>query len=422
MRKRRIVEVRVELELLLRRRHGPRRRLDRRRRRDGDGGSTEDGGATEDGGTTEDGGRTEGGGPRCVSGSSWERSRGTRRKVRRHGLVVGGMRRLEVGIGDGRQDGSHRRRVAQHEALVLEEREDLLHAFTREPRQLDDLVARQRAIEAREDEALLRGQREAGHLPRDLRLSRPLRHKVQSSSRTSSSSSTVCAGCAPAADVYDHLVDLRRLQLSLVAAQLIGAATLLRSVAYNRWITMLASVLLIVGAEAARRGRSWGVGLALGAASAFPVALAIGIAPAWFSSSASSVPCPSRSRRVRSRASTRARRYCSRPRGVGRRDRRDRVEGVRLVDLHDLPDVAAEHRGTTRSRIDGAHDHRGRRRGHHAGQASRARRGQGVRIAEDVRVADSAHADEDAHEADHFEHDAEDVNCEAAHRRKRISS
>ena len=77
-------------------------------------------------------------------------------------------------------------------------------------------------------------------------------------------------------------MDLRRLQLSLFAAQLVGAATLLRSVAYDRWITVLASVLLIAGATAARRGRSWGVGLALSAAAAFPVAWFIGIAPLWF--------------------------------------------------------------------------------------------------------------------------------------------
>ena len=77
-------------------------------------------------------------------------------------------------------------------------------------------------------------------------------------------------------------MDQRRLQLSLVIAQVVGAATLLRSVAYDRWITVLAAALLIVGASAARRGRSWGVGLALGAAASFPVAWAIGIAPPWF--------------------------------------------------------------------------------------------------------------------------------------------
>ena len=58
--------------------------------------------------------------------------------------------------------------------------------------------------------------------------------------------------------------------------------TLLRSIAYDRWITVLASLLLIGGAMAAQRGRTWGVGLAFASAVAFPVAFAIGIAPAWF--------------------------------------------------------------------------------------------------------------------------------------------
>lgn len=75
---------------------------------------------------------------------------------------------------------------------------------------------------------------------------------------------------------------MRRLRLSLFVLQLVGVATLLRSVAYDRWITVLASALLLIGAAAAQRGRSWGVALALGAAAAFPVAWAIGIAPAWF--------------------------------------------------------------------------------------------------------------------------------------------
>lgn len=77
-------------------------------------------------------------------------------------------------------------------------------------------------------------------------------------------------------------VDLRRLRLSLVVLQLVSLATLVRSIAYDRWITVLASVLMLVGAAAAQRGRSWGVALAFGAAVAFPVAFAIGIAPAWF--------------------------------------------------------------------------------------------------------------------------------------------
>jgi hypothetical protein len=67
-----------------------------------------------------------------------------------------------------------------------------------------------------------------------------------------------------------------------LAVELAGAATLIRSIAYDRWITVLASVLLLVGATATRRGRAWGVGLTFAAASAFPVAWAIGIAPAWF--------------------------------------------------------------------------------------------------------------------------------------------
>ena len=58
--------------------------------------------------------------------------------------------------------------------------------------------------------------------------------------------------------------------------------TLLRSIAYDRWITVLASLVLIGGAAAALRGRTWGVGLAFASAAAFPVAFAIGIAPAWF--------------------------------------------------------------------------------------------------------------------------------------------
>lgn len=63
---------------------------------------------------------------------------------------------------------------------------------------------------------------------------------------------------------------------------MVGFATLLRSVAYDRWITVLASLLLVVGATAALRGRTWGVALSFASAVAFPVAWAIGIAPIWF--------------------------------------------------------------------------------------------------------------------------------------------
>jgi hypothetical protein len=73
-----------------------------------------------------------------------------------------------------------------------------------------------------------------------------------------------------------------RLRSSLALAQWVGAATLLRSVIYDRWITVVASILLITGAYMAQRGKTWGVGVTLGAGIAFAAAFAIGIAPAWF--------------------------------------------------------------------------------------------------------------------------------------------
>jgi len=62
----------------------------------------------------------------------------------------------------------------------------------------------------------------------------------------------------------------------------VALATLVRSIAFDRWITVLASLLLITGAVAARRGRTWGVALTFAQAAAFPVAFLIGIAPPWF--------------------------------------------------------------------------------------------------------------------------------------------
>jgi hypothetical protein len=73
-----------------------------------------------------------------------------------------------------------------------------------------------------------------------------------------------------------------RLSSSLYLSQLVAFLTLIRSVAYDRWITVLGSVLLIIGATAALRHRTWGIGLMLASAVAFPVAWAIGIAPPWF--------------------------------------------------------------------------------------------------------------------------------------------
>ena len=72
------------------------------------------------------------------------------------------------------------------------------------------------------------------------------------------------------------------LRSSLRIAQVVGLLTLLRSVAYDRWITVLVSVLLIVGARAAMRERTWGVGLTFAAGVWFSAAWAIGIAPMWF--------------------------------------------------------------------------------------------------------------------------------------------
>lgn len=64
--------------------------------------------------------------------------------------------------------------------------------------------------------------------------------------------------------------------------QLVSVLTLMRSIAFDRWITVLASVLLLVGAASAKRGRAWGVALMFAQAIAFPVAVLIGIAPPWF--------------------------------------------------------------------------------------------------------------------------------------------
>lgn len=74
----------------------------------------------------------------------------------------------------------------------------------------------------------------------------------------------------------------RNLHVALIAAHAVGFAALVRSVAFDRWITVLASVLLVAGATAALRGRTWGVVLAFASAVAFPTAWAIGIAPPWF--------------------------------------------------------------------------------------------------------------------------------------------
>lgn len=74
----------------------------------------------------------------------------------------------------------------------------------------------------------------------------------------------------------------RNVRLAILLVQLVSIATLMRSIAFDRWITILASIVLLVGAAAAKRNRAWGVALMFAQAIAFPVAFMIGIAPAWF--------------------------------------------------------------------------------------------------------------------------------------------
>ncbi|MEJ7730984.1 MAG: hypothetical protein WKG00_17425 [Polyangiaceae bacterium] len=74
----------------------------------------------------------------------------------------------------------------------------------------------------------------------------------------------------------------RNIQTSLLAAQLVAFATLARSVAYDRWFTVVVSSLMIVGALAATRHRTWGVALSFAAAVTIAFAAFIGIAPLWF--------------------------------------------------------------------------------------------------------------------------------------------
>lgn len=74
----------------------------------------------------------------------------------------------------------------------------------------------------------------------------------------------------------------RNLRLVILLAQLVSIATLMRSIAFDRWITIFASLVLLLGAAAAKRNRAWGVALMFAQAIAFPVATMIGIAPPWF--------------------------------------------------------------------------------------------------------------------------------------------
>jgi hypothetical protein len=74
----------------------------------------------------------------------------------------------------------------------------------------------------------------------------------------------------------------RNLSLALGTVEAIAAITLLRSVVLNRWTTVFAALALLVGARAALRERTWGIGVVLAVATAFPVAVLLGFAPPWF--------------------------------------------------------------------------------------------------------------------------------------------
>ena len=73
-----------------------------------------------------------------------------------------------------------------------------------------------------------------------------------------------------------------RIRTSLVAVVVVALATTARSVLFEKWITVFAALLMIAGAAAALRAKTWGVGLVLAASTAFPAAHLLGMAPGWF--------------------------------------------------------------------------------------------------------------------------------------------
>lgn len=73
-----------------------------------------------------------------------------------------------------------------------------------------------------------------------------------------------------------------KVRLSLVLVLLMAVPMFARCVYYGYWVTVVATGMLSAGALAALRGRTWGVGLTLLAASAFPAAHLLGMAPTWF--------------------------------------------------------------------------------------------------------------------------------------------
>lgn len=74
----------------------------------------------------------------------------------------------------------------------------------------------------------------------------------------------------------------QKLETSLTLAHVAGVVMLLRSVAFDRWVSVLAAAALLTGVAAARRNKTWGVALAFASAAAFPSFVLLGLAPPWF--------------------------------------------------------------------------------------------------------------------------------------------
>lgn len=69
---------------------------------------------------------------------------------------------------------------------------------------------------------------------------------------------------------------------SLYAVLVMCVPLMIRCVTERVWVTVIATTMLAAGAVAALRHRTWGVGLTLLVASAFPAAHLLGMAPTWF--------------------------------------------------------------------------------------------------------------------------------------------
>jgi hypothetical protein len=73
-----------------------------------------------------------------------------------------------------------------------------------------------------------------------------------------------------------------RVRASLFLVFAVSFPLFVRCVVHGYWVTVVATGMLVAGALAAFRWRTWGVGLTLLAGSAFPAAHLLGMAPPWF--------------------------------------------------------------------------------------------------------------------------------------------